>query len=123
MSSNEKKPEITELTPSICEDVLEEFRNADDTLAGLIEGNHIEVRDFIILSFVCDQGTMTIDLIVSALGLSRESAMSCVERLRNMDFVTFNINEATGKIQDGVSATPYGKTVTQRIHSDGSTIA
>ncbi len=122
MSADDNKPGSAQLTPSICEDVLEEFRNADDTLANLIESNHIEVRDFIILSFVCDQGEMTIDRIVSALGLSRETAMSCVERLGDMDFVTFEIDEPTQKIKGSVSATAFGRAITQRIHSGNASI-
>jgi hypothetical protein len=46
------------------------------------------------------------------------SGMCCVERLRNMDFVTFEIDEASGTIKEDVSATPFGKAVTHRIHSD-----
>ena len=50
-----KTDSITDLTRSICEEALDSFSQSDDSLADLIEDNHIEVRDFMVLSFVCDQ--------------------------------------------------------------------
>lgn len=87
---NKNRPPIG--TPSICEEALEGYRSAEDTFAGLIEKNHIEVRDFMVLSFICDQRGMTADRISSALGLSQESTMSCIERLRKTELVSFDID-------------------------------
>lgn len=108
-------------TTSICEDALEQYRNGDDTLAGLIERNHIEVRDFMILSFVCDQGSMTVDRIESALGLSRESILSCVERLKNIELVIVDVDECSGEISGDISPSMIGKAISQKIHSSSDT--
>ena len=70
-----------ELTPSICEEALERFRQSDDSLAGVLEENHIEVRDFMVLSFVCDQNGLGVEQLMSALRMSRHSINDCVERL------------------------------------------
>ncbi len=114
-------PEAVPSTTSICEDVLEQYRSGDDTLAGLIERNHIEVRDFMILSFVCDQGSMSVDRIKSALGLSRESILSCVERLKNIELVIFEVDESSGKVKGDISPSMIGKAISQKIHSGSDT--
>jgi hypothetical protein len=117
MTSSDDKKASSDPTPSICEEALEEYRNAEDTFAGLIESNHIEIRDFMILSFVCDQGAMTVDRIKSVLGLSNESAMSCIARLRDIDLISFDIESATGLISSSITPTGIGRSVASRIHS------
>jgi len=70
-----------DLTPSICEEALERFRESEDSLAGLLEQNHVEVRDFMVLSFVCDQNGLCVEQLMSALRMSRQSIDDCVDRL------------------------------------------
>lgn len=76
---DKRRPE--DLTPSICEEALGRFSQSDDSLAGVIENNHIEVRDFMLLSFVCDQNVMSIAQLSGALGLSYQTTIDCVSRL------------------------------------------
>lgn len=116
MTTGSDDNDKTSTTPSICEEALEEYRSAEDTFAGLIESNHIEIRDFMILSFVCDQGMMELDRIRSILGLSGESTLSCVARLRDVELVTIS----TGQILETssvVSPTGLGISIARRIHS------
>jgi DNA-binding MarR family transcriptional regulator len=103
------------LTPSICEEALENFSKSDDSLADLVAENHIEVRDFMILSFVCDQNEMAIGQLMSALGLSRATVTGCVERLQGAGLVHYSQVGETAEDSDRVSPTPPGRTITQRI--------
>ena len=109
------KQSTRELTPSICEEALENFSRSDDSLAELVAENHIEVRDFMILSFVCDQNEMAIDQLMSALGLSRSTIMGCVERLQGAGLVYYSQVGETAEASEKVSPTPPGRTITQRI--------
>lgn len=114
--SSKDSEEPARASRSICEDALEGFRVAEDTFAGLIESNHIEVRDFMILSFVCDQGAMSIDRIKSALGLSTEMTMHCLSRLLTVELVQFNIDVEAGLTSGVVYPTGLGQSVARRIH-------
>lgn len=103
------------LTRSICEEALERFSQSDDSLAGIIESHHIEVRDFIVLSFVCDQSELGVDQLVSALGLSRETVLFCVDRLVGADLVVYRQVATVTDPQRYVTPTPSGRTITRRI--------
>ena len=63
-----KKKSLGDITPSICEAVFKEYARLDDSLAELIRENHVQVRDFIILSFVWDQGGLSTEQIAQILG-------------------------------------------------------
>jgi DNA-binding MarR family transcriptional regulator len=69
------------LTQSICEEALERFRQSEDSLAGVLEENRVEVRDFMVLSFACDQNGLNVEQLMSALGMSQHSVLECVDRL------------------------------------------
>ena len=103
------------LTPSICEEALERFSKSDDSLAELIEENHIEVRDFMILSFVCDQNELAVEQLMRVLGLSRSTVVRCVERLQTAGLIRYSQVGETAEASDRVSPTAPGRTITQRI--------
>ncbi len=106
-----------DLTRSICEEALESFSQSDDSLADLIEDNHIEVRDFMILSFVCDQNEMAIVQLSRALGLSRSSVAGCAERLQTAGLVLYQQVAESAEASDKVIPTPAGRNITERILS------
>ncbi len=112
----EKRPP-GELTPSICEAAFEEYVQLDDSLANLIKKNCLDVRDFIILSFVGDQGTLSVAQIAHILGLSPEKTRSCIDRLIEADLIRFEdgVKDADGERQIHLTAT--GCLVTSRVHS------
>jgi DNA-binding MarR family transcriptional regulator len=103
-----------DLTPSICEEVLEQFSKSDDSLAGVIEANSIEVRDFMILSFICDQSELGIEQLSRAIGLSRQSILDCIERLVGAGLVEYRQVSAVRDPVSCVSPTPTGRTITRR---------
>ena len=112
----EKDPQA-EHTKSICEVALERYRSLDDSLAELIRQADIEVRDFMLLSFVCDQGSMSIEQINSALGISGESTQRCIDRLIRAQLVHYKSAGGSPEGNHRIRPTTAGKKVTQRIHS------
>lgn len=107
------------LTRSICEEALDRFSHSDDSLAGLIEANNIEVRDFMILSFVCDQNQLAVEQLMRALGLSRESVLDCVERLVQADLVVYRQVATVAEPGNGVSPTSAGRMIARRVLDGG----
>jgi DNA-binding MarR family transcriptional regulator len=105
-----------ELTPSICEAAFEEYTQLDDSLAKLIKKNCLDVRDFIILSFVGDQGNLSAEQIAKILGLSLERTGFCIERLIEANLIRFEdgVKDADGEHQIRLTAT--GRLVTSRVH-------
>jgi len=113
------------LSRSICEEAIEEFSKSDDSLAQLIADAHLDIRDFMALSLVCDQSTLSVDQLVRALGLSRESVLDCVERLEQVGLLARrgNVSGHDGHDISGagidVSATAQGRRLTRRILNPG----
>ena len=108
---------ITDLTPSICEEALERFRQSEDSLAGLLEQNHVDVRDFMVLSFVCDQNGLDVDQLMSALRMSRHSIVDCVDRLVTAGLGIYE-NGADGSATPQVFPTAAGRQLTRRVLGD-----
>lgn len=104
-----------DLTTSICEEALARFRESDDSLAGMIERHAIEVRDFMLLSLLCDQESFDVDQLERALGLGRESIDRCIARLGNAGLVKHNGAGAEALV---VRTTAAGRILAQRILSD-----
>lgn len=104
-----------DLTRSICEEALIRFSDSDDSLAGMIEQFSIEVRDFMLLSLVCNQEAFDIDQLGRALGLSRKSTGNCISRLSDAGLVKHN--GAASATADGaeVRTTVAGRVLARRI--------
>ncbi len=81
----------------------------------MIEDNHIELRDFMVLSFVCDQNELSINQLISALGLSRQSVVSCAVRLREAGLVIMRQSSSENCESERVSPTAQGRTLARRI--------
>ncbi len=113
-----EKESPTERSKSICEAALEHYSTLDDSLAELIKQASIEVRDFMILSFVCDQGCMIIEQISRALGLGEESTQECVDRLIMARLVHYKRSDSETGDNLEVTPTSTGRRVARRIHGD-----
>ena len=110
-----KKDIPDDLTPSICEAALDRFRESDDSLAGVIEQHHIEVRDFMILSLVCDQGDFGVDPLTGALGLSAEAVIVCVERMVNAGLLQLVSENGQSVAECRIRPTDAGQLLTRKI--------
>jgi len=115
-----EKKSSTEHSKSICEAALEHYAALDDTLAEMIRAASIEVRDFMLLSFVCDQGSMSIEQLSRALGFKDETTQRCVDRLILAQLVHYNGNGSSPDGNHQIRATTAGKSVTRRIQSGNS---
>ena len=110
-----EKRDPPDLTPSICEEALTGFSESDDSLAGLIEKHHIEVRDFMILSFICDQNTMSVGQLGDALGLSRHTMIDCVSRLIQAELANAELRDDPHMSTYRVTPTGAGRILARRI--------
>jgi len=107
-----------DLTPSICEEALERFRQSEDSLGGLLEQNHVEVRDFMVLSFVCDQNGLDVDQLMSALRMSRHSIVDCVDRLVTAGLGVYENGADGSAATRQVIPTSAGRRLTRRVLGD-----
>ncbi len=108
------KSSLSDLRSSITEETLEQYLKVGDSLAGLIAKHGLQVRDIVLLSFVCDQGDMDIAQLVDTLGLGRSSTLRCIDRLEKTGLV----RQQTGP-HDGdsllICATDLGMAALKRI--------
>ena len=101
---------------SITEETVAQYLKVGDSLAGLIAEHDLHVRDFVLLSFVCDQGPMDIVQLVDVLGLGRSSTLGCIERLEK----TGLIRQQTGSNDSEsllISATALGMAALNKIEA------
>jgi len=110
-----KKEVPDDLTPSICEAALDRFSQSDDSLAGVIEQHNIEVRDFMVLSLICDQTELGIDQLSRALGLSTESVIDCIERMMSAGLLRYQSESSLLLTDHRVQSTDAGQLITQKI--------
>ena len=86
------------------------FSSSDDSLAGIIEQYSINVRDFMLLSLVCDQGSFDLDQLGRAFGLTREWTDEAVVRLTAAGLV-----KQEGAENAKVQTTVAGRVLSRRI--------
>jgi DNA-binding MarR family transcriptional regulator len=108
----------TDLTPSICEEALERFRRSEDSFVGVLEENHVEVRDFMVLSFVCDQNGLGIEQLMSALGMSHQSVSDCVDRLVDAGLSAWRNGKDGSSMPADVVPTGAGRKLARRVLGD-----
>ena len=104
------------ITPSICEAAFEKYTTIDDSLSEQIQKNSIGVRDFIILSFVCDQDELSIEQISGIVSLSFTKTGDCIGRLANAGLVQYKDGESESDSNRSIYATPAGRVMALRVH-------
>ena len=116
VAMNEK--DLTATTSlSICKAALEEYSRADDTLAELIKKASIEVRDFMLLSFVCDQDRLCADQISRAFGFETDETRSAIDRLLKAQLVKLDGFADRDQTDQCIRPTTNGRKVTEQIHA------
>ena len=103
------------LSRSICEEALNQFAESDDSLAGVILEHDISVRDFMLLSLVCDQDCFDIDQLQRALGLGNEDVRDSISRLGAAGMVRPDSELPPEKRDQRVCATGGGHEFARRI--------
>ena len=104
------------ITPSICEAAFERYTGVDDSLSEQIKKNSIAVREFIILSFVCDQDALSLEQISGILSLSHAEADTCVGRLLNANLVQYSDDDNESDTNRPIHPTPGGRVMVSRVH-------
>lgn len=110
-----RNPPPDEKPLTICEEALESFSRSGGSLSKLVEQNNIEVRDFMILSFVCDQRELAVEQLSHVLGLDRDSVLACLERLQTAGFVHYQQVAETAEASDLVTPTEPGREIARRM--------
>ena len=93
------------LSISICEEALSKFGQSDDSLVGVIREHDISVRDFMLLSLVCDQECFEVEQLARALGLEIEEILRSILRLAAADMVCADPDLPSVKTEKRVCAT------------------
>jgi len=112
-----KKSPLGHLTPSICEVVFDEYAKHDDSLADLIFKSQIEIRHFVILSFICDQEQLCTQQLAKILGIPMTATVRHVEHLidaKMIEYVDSDNPSESGR--RAMRLTPTGHLVVMRIH-------
>ena len=103
---------------SICKAALEEYSLADDTLAESIKNASIEVRDFMLLSFVCDQNRLCADHISRAFGFESTETRTAIDRLLKAKLIELDGFADRKQTDRCIRPTTNGRKVADQIHSN-----
>jgi len=114
---SEKSP-TANISPSICEAALKEYHLADNSLAELIKQASIEVRDFMLLSFVSDQDRLCSAQISRAFGFEPEETQSAIDRLLKAQLIELDGFAENDRSDQCIRPTDNGRKVCQRILDD-----
>ena len=83
----------------------------------LILKNQIEVRHFIILSFICDQKELSTEQVVQILGISLTKASQYIKHLIDTKMIQHKyLDKGTG-VANPLCLTPFGRLVVMRVHN------
>lgn len=69
------------VAPRPHEEALESWREAGDSMGGLLERHGIEIREFVILSYLCEHANLTVQQIAEGVSLSVTTVDFCVSQL------------------------------------------
>ena len=93
------------------------FIAIDDSLASLLRKQGIKVRDFILLSFLSDQGPMSILRLSRAVGIEPKVALRSLKRLSSANLVLRNPASGAEKYESVARLTARGEEVALKIVS------
>lgn len=63
----------------------------NDSLAEVLQTSGMELRDFIVLSFVSDQGPIDTERLARLIGLDRDTTLRCIEGLINVGLLVSDV--------------------------------
>jgi DNA-binding MarR family transcriptional regulator len=91
------------------------FVTENDTLASLLLNHGITVRDFILLSFLSDQGSLSVLQLARVVDIEPETVFQSVKRLSAASLVLRDPNSTDTKTEIMVTLTGRGEQVASRI--------
>jgi len=87
----------------------------NDSLASALAGSGMEMRDFIVLSFVSDQGSITAGLLARLVGLDIEETKRSIGKLIEIGLLYGDMSVV--EAEQNVVATDAGQAVAAKILS------
>jgi DNA-binding MarR family transcriptional regulator len=91
------------------------FLSQDDSLAALVVSHGIKVRDFILLSFLSDQGPMSVSRLARVVGIDPQSTLRGLKRLSSANLVLRNPTEKSEQFESIARLTSRGEETAARI--------
>jgi DNA-binding MarR family transcriptional regulator len=91
------------------------FIARDDSLASLLLNHGIKVRDFILLSFLSDQGPMSIMRLSRVVGIAPDATLNSLQRLSAVNLVLREPASMREKYEAMACLTTRGKEIAGRI--------
>jgi DNA-binding MarR family transcriptional regulator len=102
-------------TDSISGQSAANFVTQDDSLASLLLNHGITVRDFMLLSFLSDQGSLSVLQLARIVGIEPEKVFQSVKRLSAASLVLRDPKSTDTKTEIMVTLTGRGQQVANRI--------
>jgi len=102
---------------SIAGQSAEHYIAMDDSLAALLLNHGIKVRDFILLSFLSDQGPMSVARLSRAVGIDPKNTLRSLRRLSTANLVLRDPSEKADMYEAVARLTMRGEEIAQKIIS------
>ncbi len=102
---------------SIAGQSAEHYIAMDDSLAALLLNHGIKVRDFILLSFLSDQGPLSVARLSRAVGIDPKMTLRSLRRLCSANLVLRDPATKDGKYDAIARLTMRGEEIAQKIIS------
>jgi len=113
LSDNDQKYDTADV--SISSQAIALGVTVNDSLATVLEESGMEMRDFIVLSFVSDEGPIATDRLARLIGIDRDTTSRCIERLINEELLVSDV--FADAYAGDVVATNKGNLVAKKILS------
>lgn len=91
------------------------FLSNDDSLAALVVSHGIKVRDFILLSFLSDQGPMSVSRLARVVSIDPQSTLRGLKRLSAANLVLRSPAEKSAELESIARLTSRGEETAARI--------
>jgi DNA-binding MarR family transcriptional regulator len=91
------------------------FISKDDSLASLLLNHGIKVRDFILLSFLSDQGPMSVERLARVVGLGSDDTERGLKRLSNANLVIRDPMPREDRLESITKLTGRGEEIARRV--------
>ncbi len=101
---------------SISEQSAALFITQDDSLASLLLNHGIKVRDFVLMSFLSDQGPMTVNQLARVIGIEPERVLESLKRLSAAGLLLRDPNTTDSKSAELAKLTGRGQNIVGRIN-------
>ena len=91
------------------------FISKDDSLASLLLNHGIKVRDFILLSFLSEQGSMSVARLARVAGIELQQTLRGLKRLSAANLVLREPTAKNDELESIARLTGRGKEIAGRI--------